>query len=151
MKALLKEQIKPERGIWLPSCSQPSWSTRVVTHVFWWVDTLLQFLLPCQASLLNTAATQLHQGPLMYESEILSLQCQTLIHSKPDDFLAPHGSLVAHFQLCCCTRWKLLFDLLYLNTHLPFGKHLEVPIRLNNRDNLRLVEFTFTFTPLTKI
>lgn len=76
--------------------------------------------------------------------EILTLQCQALPHSKPDDFLAPHGSLVAHFQLCCCTRWKLLFDLLYLHIRLPFGKHLEVPIRLNNGDNLRLVGFTFT-------
>lgn len=44
--------------------------------------------------------------------EVLTLQCRALVHSKPDDFLAPHGSLVAHFQLCCCTRCSLSFSLM---------------------------------------
>lgn len=50
--------------------------------------------------------------------EALTLQCQALVHSKPDDFLAPHGSLVAHFQLCCCTRGNLSFSLICC-TYIP--------------------------------
>lgn len=142
-----KSKIKPELGIWLPSCSQPCWGIRVVTHVFWWVDRHPSAICFFPAK----PACSTHQ-PVSYTEapsrkshlEILTLQCRALLHSKPDDFLAPHGSLVAHFQLCCCTRWKLLFDLLCLHTHLPFGKHLEVPIRLNSGDNLRLVGLTFS-------
>lgn len=63
-----KSKISPQCGIWLPSCSQSSTGIRVVTHVFWWVDALLQFLLPCQTSLLNTSATQPRSGPLIWES-----------------------------------------------------------------------------------